>query len=311
MFVYRGFPSERSVAGTALAIGNFDGVHVGHRALLTRLVAVAKEKGLSPAVLTFEPHPREFFEGVSAPPRLSTLRQKLACITAEGVECAFVRRFDRHFAALSADDFVDRVLVEKLHTAYLIVGGDFRFGAGREGNFQSLRDAGRTRNFEVEAMSPVMLDGEGRVSSSAIRKALQEGKLNRAGDLLGRPYSITGRVIRGAKRGREMGAATANIRIRDGKSPLFGVFAVEISDSGGAVWRGVANLGFHPSVDEASSPLLEAHLFDFSGDLYGRRLTVSFIHKIRDEIRFSGLDSLKARIADDIAAAKRFFQLSS
>jgi riboflavin kinase/FMN adenylyltransferase len=310
MHVYRGFPSTLSVE-TALAIGNFDGVHVGHRALLLRLVAAAKARGLSSAALTFEPHPRELFAADASPARLSTLREKLERIAAEGVEQTFVCRFDRAFAAMPPEDFIDRVLGACLKTRYLIVGEDYRFGARRHGDFALLRAAGDARGFEVEAMPPVMSDDENRVSSSAIRFALGEGRLDLAARLLGHPFSIDGRVVHGTKRGRDFGFATANIRLRGGKSPLFGVFAVEVFGVGERALRGVANLGFRPSVDSGRLPLLEAHLFDFSGDLYGRRLKVCFLHKIRDEIRFSGLENLKARIADDVVSAKRFFKYSS
>ncbi|MDR1164203.1 MAG: bifunctional riboflavin kinase/FAD synthetase, partial [Candidatus Accumulibacter sp.] len=263
------------------------------------------------AVLTFEPHPREFFARDASPARLSTLREKLERIAAEGVEQTFVCRFDRRFAALSAEDFIDRILVERLKTGYLTVGDDFRFGAFRRGDFALLQEAGGAKGFQVEATPSVRIDDAHRVSSSAIRALLGEGRLDRAALLLGRPFSIDGRVVHGMKRGRDLGFATANIRLRGGKSPIFGVFAVEVAGVGDRVLEGVANVGFRPSVDSDPRPLLEAHLFDFSGDLYGRRLKVRFLCKIRDEIRFSGLEDLKARIADDVVSAKRFFKHSS
>ncbi|MDR1368313.1 MAG: bifunctional riboflavin kinase/FAD synthetase [Candidatus Accumulibacter sp.] len=309
MFVHRGFPSDIS-GQVALTIGNFDGVHLGHRALLARLVAAAKARGQSSAVLTFEPHPREFFAKDASPARISTLREKLERIAAEGVERVFVCRFDRRFAAISAEDFIDRVLVERLKTAHLIVGDDFCFGASRRGNFALLQKAGDMKGFQVEAMPGVMMGGDRRVSSSAIRSLLGEGRLDCAARLLGRPFSIDGRVVHGMKRGRDLGFATTNIRLRGGKSPLFGVFAVEVGGVGDRVFRGVANLGFRPSVDSDPRPLLETHVFDFSGDLYGCRLKVCFLCKIRDEIRFAELENLKARIAEDVASAKRFFKHS-
>ena len=307
MLVYRGF-SQTAHSATVLTIGNFDGVHLGHRALLARLTATAAQVGLPAAVLTFEPHPREFFAPESAPPRLSTLREKLELLADDGVEIAYVCHFNARFAALSADEFIERVLVGALRVRHLIVGDDFRFGARRTGDFALLRDAGAHLGFCVKAMDSVTLEGE-RASSSAVRDALQDGRLEHAARLLGRPYSIDGRVVRGEQIGRQLGFATANIRIKHERPPLQGVFAVEVKGLPGGPHRGAANLGYRPTAHQASRPLLEVHLFDFSADIYGAHLNVRFLHKLRDEMKFPDFNALKAQIARDVEAAQSYFKL--
>lgn len=305
MLVFRGV-SQAAPSSTVLTIGNFDGVHLGHRALLARLGELAAARGLPPAVLTFEPHPREFFAPESAPTRLSTLREKLELLQANGVAICFVARFNRQFAGLAADAFISQVLVERLRTRYLIIGDDFRFGARRSGDFSLLQAAGEKYGFGVAAM-PTLLDGATRVSSSAVRQALWDGDLARAAELLGRPYGIAGRVVHGKKLGRQLGFATANVYIRHDRPPLLGVFAVEVSGIGDTVRQGVANLGFRPTANQTLRPLLEVHLFDFNADIYGRHIEVRFLNKLRDEMKFSGLDALQAQIGSDIAAARAFF----
>ncbi|MEI7613160.1 MAG: bifunctional riboflavin kinase/FAD synthetase [Betaproteobacteria bacterium] len=306
MFVYRSF-SQKFEGHTVLTIGNFDGVHLGHRALLARIMATAKQKKLLPAVLTFEPHPREYFAPESAPTRLTTLREKLELIAEEGIALAQVCRFNARFAALSAEEFIEKILVNGLHVKHLIIGDDFRFGAGRQGNFAMLCEAGRQRGFEVESLDSVNYAGE-RASSSAVRAALADGRMEHAASLLGRPYSIDGRVVHGKQIGRQLGFATANIRIKHDNPPLLGVFAVEVKGVDGRTLNGVANLGFRPSINESPRPLLEVHLFDLDQDIYGTHLNVRFLHKLRDEIKFPDLDALKAQIASDVEAAQRFFQ---
>ena len=305
MLVYRGF-SQHSPAPTVLTIGNFDGVHLGHRSLLARQRAAAAQENLLPAVITFEPHPREFFSPASAPARLATLREKLELLAEEGVALTCVCHFNAGFAALSAEDFIERVLVGSLRVRRLIIGDDFRFGAGRRGNFALLSEAGKQHGFSVEAMDCVMLDGE-RASSSAVRAALAAGDMWHAGKLLGRPYSIDGRVVRGDKTGRQLGFATANIRIKHAKPPILGVFAVEVRGLDGTVRQGVANLGVRPSANRLPRPILEVHLFDFSADIYGAHLNVCFLHKLRDEAKFADFAALKAQIAADVDAARNYF----
>ena len=305
MLVYRGF-SQTAPSATLLTIGNFDGVHLGHRALLARLKETAVQKQLLPAVVTFEPHPREFFAPNSAPARLSTLREKLELIADEGAERVYIGHFNARFAALSADEFIERILVKQLRVKHLIIGDDFCFGAGRCGNFSMLREAGECYGFQVEDIDCVTLAGE-RVSSSAVRAALAEGQMEHAGRLLGRPYSIDGRVVHGKKMGRHFGFATANIRIKHDKPPLMGVFAVEAHGLQDGPHQGVANLGFRPSANQVTRPLLEVHLLDFSGDIYGTHLNVRFLHKLRNELKFPNFDALKTQIAQDVREARRYF----
>ena len=306
MLVYRGF-SHVAPKATVLTIGNFDGVHLGHRALLERLTDAAKHENLTPTVLTFEPHPREYFAPDSAPARLSTLREKLEMIADAGVEMAYVGHFNARFAALSAEEFIERILVGCLRVKHLIIGDDFCFGAGRRGDFEMLKQSGDHFGFKVDAMGCVTLRGE-RASSSAVRDALAGGRMEHAARLLGRPYSIDGRVVHGEKMGRQLGFATANIRIKHDKPPLTGVFAVEVHGLADGPHRGVANLGIRPSANQVARPLLEVHLFDFSRDIYGAHLNVRFVHKIRDEARFPNLEALKAQIALDAESAKNHFK---
>ena len=305
MRVFRGF--SRPVSGpTALAIGNFDGVHRGHGALVARLGEVARSAGLPPTVLTFEPHPREFFAPASAPARLTTLREKIELLGEAGVAQIMVCRFDARFAALTADDFVTRVLVGGLRARHLIVGDDFRFGKGRAGDFALLQAAGGKHGFSVEAMGSVTVAGE-RVSSSGVREALAAGDMEHAARLLGRPYVIDGQVTRGQQLGRQWGFPTANLRIKHNPLPMTGVFAVEVGGLGAQPLPGVANLGIRPTVG-GTRPLLEVHLFDFARDIYGAHISVRFVHKLRDERRFPDFDALKAQIAADAAAARAFFK---
>jgi riboflavin kinase/FMN adenylyltransferase len=289
-----------------LTIGNFDGVHLGHRALLARLKETAQSKGLTPTVLTFEPHPRDFFAPESAPARLSTLREKLELLADAGVAQAYVVHFNARFAQLSAEDFIARVLIDSLHVRHLIIGDDFCFGAGRCGNFALLRAAGERYGFTVEAMDSVTLEGQ-RASSSAVRAALADGDMDRAARLLGRPYSIDGRVVHGDRMGRQFGFATANIRIKHNNPPLLGVFAVEVGGLVGGACRGVANVGIRPTANKLPRPILEVHLFDFSADIYGAHLNVRFLHKLRNEVHFADLAALKQQIALDVTEGRAYF----
>jgi riboflavin kinase/FMN adenylyltransferase len=305
MRVFRGH-SRPVPAPVVLAIGNFDGVHLGHAALVKRLAEVAEDCQLAPTVLTFEPHPREFFAPDSAPARLTTLREKLELLGECGARQAVICPFNAAYAALSADEFIEQVLVRGCQVRHLIIGDDFRFGRGRTGDFALLQAAGQRFGFAVEAMGSVMLDGE-RVSSSAVRKALVAGDMEHAARLLGRPYIIDGQVAQGQKLGRQIGFATANLRIKHNPLPMSGVFVVEVSGLGDKPLPGVANLGIRPTVG-GTRPLLEVHLFDFDRDIYGAHISVRFVHKLRDEQRFPNIDALKAQIAVDAAAARAFFK---
>jgi riboflavin kinase / FMN adenylyltransferase len=281
----------------ALTIGNFDGVHRGHRALIERVSAKARELRLTACVLTFEPHPREFFTPDAAPPRLTRLRDKLELMAAAGIERAHVARFDARFAALPAERFIDEVLLRGLGVRWLLVGRDFRFGAARAGDFSILQN----REFELEAMPDVQVADQ-RVSSSAIRAALAASDFARAERLLGHPYTISGRVAHGAKLGRSLGFPTANIVLRR-PPPLAGIYAVEAERYG----RGVASVGRRPTVNPVPMPLLEVHFFEPQGDLYGAHLRVRFLEKLRDEQKYDGLEALRAAIARDAARAREFF----
>uniref|UniRef100_Q47BK4 Riboflavin biosynthesis protein n=1 Tax=Dechloromonas aromatica (strain RCB) TaxID=159087 RepID=Q47BK4_DECAR len=306
MRVFRGH-SRPVVAPVVLAIGNFDGVHLGHAALIRRLAEVAENCQLAPMVLTFEPHPREFFAPESAPARLSTLREKLELLGDSGVSQVMICPFNGAFSALSAEEFIEQVLVRGCQVRHLIIGDDFRFGRGRTGDFALLQEAGQRFGFTVEAMGSVTVAGE-RVSSSAVRKALAIGDMEHAALLLGRPYIIDGQVSHGQKLGRQLGFATANLRIKHNPLPMSGVFAVEVSGLGEQALPGVANLGIRPTVG-GTRPLLEVHLFDFDRDIYGAHISVRFVHKLRNEQRFPNFDALKAQIAADAAAARAFFSL--
>ncbi|SRR6266567_1731153 len=300
--VFRGFP-DVAQGRVALTIGNFDGVHRGHQAMLSRLVEAAEDLGLPPSVLTFEPHPREFFAREGAPPRLSSLRGKLEQFAAHGVAQAFIARFDHRLASLSADEFVDSVLVRSLGARWVLVGDDFRFGRGRSGNLALLR--ARATSFSIETMPTVCVDGE-RASSSAVRRALAAGELEHAAQLLGRPYAISGRVAHGEKRGRGLGFPTANIALRH-KPALAGIFAVRVLGLSAAPRTGVASLGVRPTIRADDKPLLEVFVFDFDETIYGRRVTVQFLHKLRDEERYPDLDTLTRQIRDDVARARDYF----
>ncbi|HTI45662.1 MAG TPA: bifunctional riboflavin kinase/FAD synthetase [Casimicrobiaceae bacterium] len=287
----------------ALTIGNFDGVHRGHQAMLARLNEASDDLELPPAVLTFDPHPREFFTPDSAPPRLSTLRAKIDAFRAYGVDTVYIARFDQRLASLEPEAFIEQVLEVGLNARWVLVGDDFRFGRKRRGDLALLRSAART--FSVEAMSTVLVDGE-RVSSTAVREALARGDLRRATALLGRPYTLSGHVTHGDKRGRTLGFPTANIRLRR-RPALGGIFAVRVHGASGVPLAGVASLGVRPTVASDGRALLEVFVFDFDASLYGRRITVEFLHKLRDEERFPDLDALTRRMHADVAEAREFF----
>ena len=305
MRIARSVPRAAS-SPIALTIGNFDGVHLGHQAMLSRLRDVGQARGLPPCAMTFEPHPREFFAPDHAPARLTTLREKLERLAAQGLERVHVLRFDYRLAQVPADEFIERVLVQGLGVRYLLIGDDFRFGARRAGDFALLKSRAGELGYEVDAMTSVIVDGE-RASSTAVRKALELGDMSRAARLLGRPYSISGTVVHGDALGRELGYPTANVRITHNRPPLMGIFAIELHGAGAAPVRGVASLGVRPTVKRDGAPVLEVFLLDFDGDLYGKRVRVDFLHKFRDEQKFADLAALKAKIAEDVAATRDYF----
>jgi len=287
----------------ALTIGNFDGVHRGHQAMLARLIDAAEDLGLPPAVMTFEPHPREFFAPAGAPPRLSTLRAKLDLFRAYGVAITYVARFNARLASLTAGEFVTDVLENGVNAHWVLVGDDFRFGRGRQGDLALLRAT--ARGFSVEAMRTVEVAGE-RASSTAVRNALATGDLARAAALLGRNYAISGHVGHGDKRGRGLGFPTANVALRR-TPPLTGIFTVRVHGLPGGPRTGVASVGVRPTVKTDGKPLLEVFMLDFNETIYGRRITVEFLHKLRDEARFPDVDTLVRQMGRDVADAREYF----
>jgi riboflavin kinase/FMN adenylyltransferase len=290
--------------GCVATIGNFDGVHLGHRSVFQRLLERGRALGLPATVITFEPQPMEFFNPDGAPARLTRLREKVAAIADDGIERIMLLEFGSRLAAMDARGFVDRLLVQGLGVRFLLVGDDFRFGHNRTGDFALLRSVGAEQGFEVENLHTIKHADE-RVSSTRIREALARGDLEQARHLLGRPYRICGRVAHGDKRGRTIGFPTANIHLHRRVSPVTGVYAVWVRGVGDDALPAVANVGKRPTVGGVDSRL-EVHLFDFDGDLYGAHLQVEFWLKLRDEQRFESFNALKEQIARDAAAARQY-----
>ncbi len=295
--------------GCVLTIGNFDGVHRGHQALLKQLCEEGRERQLPVVVMLFEPQPREFFTGGNVPPRLTRLREKVKYLAGAGVDTVLCVRFDSDFAALHASDFIHDILVDKLDVRFLAVGDDFRFGAGREGDFLLLQNAGRQYHFDVVNTRTFCEQGT-RISSTRVRQALADDDLAGAERLLGRPYAISGRVVHGDALGRTLGFPTANIPLRRAVSPVTGVYAVEVLGIAEKPYYGVANIGTRPTV-QGIRQQLEVNLLDVSMNLYGRHISVVLRHKIRNEQRFASLDELKAQIAKDVVTAREFFGLKA
>ena len=291
--------------GCVATIGNFDGVHLGHQAVLGQLAEKADELNLPLTVVTFEPQPQEYFRPEQSPPRLTRFREKVQALRRYAVDRVLVLRFNKQFSQQSPDDFVQNLLVNGLGVKYLVIGDDFRFGKDRAGDFAMLQAAGKNHGFEVVNMHTFMLDDE-RVSSTRVREALGAGDLNAAEKLLGRIYRMSGRVAHGDKKGRTIGFPTANIHLHRINTPLRGVFAVELFGLEGEPLTGVANLGTRPTVGGMKT-LLEVHLFDFEGDIYGKHVHVDFLRKLRDEQRFDSFDALKAKIQRDAQQARAFF----
>lgn len=290
-----------------VTIGNFDGVHRGHQALLKQLKQRAREHQLPALVITFEPHPAEFFATENVTSRLTRWREKFCELAKTGVDRVLVIRFNAHFAALSADDFVKEILHEQLDVKHIVVGDDFKFGYQRKGDFEYLKKLGEQFGFGVESMPSFLLDDE-RVSSTLVRQVLQKANHERVKKILGRPYSMIGRVVYGDKRGRQLGFPTANIYLHRAVTPVKGVYVVRMylpnSEKG---LPGVANVGVRPTVDGTRS-LLEVHLFDFNQEIYGQHVKVEFCEKLRDEQRFENLDMLKQQIWRDAEQAKNYFK---
>lgn len=287
-----------------VTVGNFDGVHLGHQRIFERVGAIASAQGLRPTAVIFEPQPQEFFRPGSMA-RLTSFHEKLECLRTQPLAQVLCLRFDASFAAMPARDFVRRVLVETLDVRHLLVGDDFRFGAGRQGDLDLLQELAQSDGFVVERAPSVEWAGL-RISSTRVREALARGALAEATACLGRPYRLSGRVVRGDQRGRALGAPTANIALRGRKLPLAGVFAAYVHGAAGTPVPAVANAGVRPTVD-GTRPSLEVHLLDFSQDLYGRRLSVEFAVRLREERRFDSLTQLKHQIGLDLEAARDWF----
>lgn len=290
--------------GCVATIGNFDGVHRGHHAVIERVRERAGALELPAMVITFEPHPLEYFAPEHAHRRISGLRDKVDALAACGVDRVLCLRFGRQLADMPAESFVDSLLAERLGVRFLMVGDDFRFGRGRRGDFTLLQRAGERHGFKVARMPTVVADGE-RVSSTRVRAALAAGELDVAEALLGRPYAISGRVARGDAIGRELGWRTANLRFRRTPPPVHGIFAVTVEGLGGER-QGVASVGTRPTINGRAT-LLETHLFDFDEDIYGAHIRVTFRAFLRGEERFDSMDALRAQIGRDADAARQWF----
>ncbi len=293
--------------GCAITIGNFDGLHLGHQTMLSQLKKAAKARDLPTMVVLFEPQPMEYFNKSSSPARLMSFRQKVESIRELGIDAVICLSFNKPLALLSARRFVESILCQKIKARYVLVGQDFKFGHKRQGNTQLLSELSDEFGFETALCELTEQDSE-KVSSTRVRHALTQGDLTTAKQLLGRPYQISGRVKHGAKRGRLIGVPTANIQIKHLPLTLRGVFSVEVLHNN-TTYSGVANVGFRPTVS-GNTPQLEAHLFDFSGDLYGQRIVVSFIQKIRNEQKFESFEALTTQIKQDIITAQQQLRIS-
>ncbi|MCH8622133.1 bifunctional riboflavin kinase/FAD synthetase [Undibacterium sp. TS12] len=311
MKVFRGLPNAASRAPCALAIGNFDGVHLGHQALLARLRDAATRLGLEAAVMTFEPHPRAFFAQMmgdlsKAPTRIANLRDNMTSLQTAGVDRVIVEHFNAHFASLSPQDFIEKVLVDGLHVKWVMVGEDFRFGAKRAGDIATLAEAGARFGFTVETLPSVQNKGV-RISSSAVRLALANADFDEAEALLGHPYYISGHVVHGQKLGRTIGFPTLNLRIAHHRPALNGIFIVQVHGLADEPLPAVASLGVRPTVDDSGRVLLETHVFDYSGHAYGKVVQIEFLKKLRDEEKYTDLPTLTAAINKDAEQARAYF----
>ncbi|WP_417499997.1 bifunctional riboflavin kinase/FAD synthetase [Methylophaga sp.] len=304
--IIRGFHNlPASPQGCVATIGNFDGVHLGHQAVLTQLAMKGDTLKLPAVVITFEPQPFEYFVPEKAPARLTRFREKVEALRCYSIQQLCVLRFNKRLAQMSAEAFIQALLVKGLNVKYLVVGDDFRFGCERKGDFALLQQAGQKYGFQVVNMHTFAID-QNRVSSTRIRNALSSGDLVLAEKLLGRPYRMSGRVAHGDKRGRKMGFPTANIHLHRHKIPLTGVFAVQLFGIDEEPVNGVANIGIRPTIG-GNKALLEVHLFDFKREIYGEHVQVFFLHKIRDEQRFENLDQLISQIKLDAEQARQYF----
>lgn len=291
--------------GCVATIGNFDGVHLGHRRVLEQVKEKAAELGLPSVAITFEPQPREFFAGAQAPPRLTRFDEKVRLLQAEEIDRVLCLTFNKRLQSMSAEAFVDELLLKGLAVEHFVVGDDFRFGCDRAGDYTMLREAGARHGFSVVNTATFLMDGE-RVSSTRIRESLAANDFELAERLLGRRYTVTGRVLHGQKLGRQLGVPTANIRMHRFACPMRGVYAVHVRMPNGELAPGVCNVGMRPTVN-GIQPVLEVHLLDYQGHLYGQLLSVEFLAYIRAEQKFDGLEQLKTQIFADIDQVRAYF----
>ena len=296
------FPFAQVEDGSVVTIGAFDGLHLGHQDLLNRVIREARSRSLPSVVMSFEPTPKEYFSSASPPARLTRFREKFEALREYGIDVFFCPRFDDAMRNIAADTFIRQLLVHTLNVRHLEIGDDFRFARAREGTIDHLRRAGDALEFSVHRASSVVVDGE-RVSSTAVREALWSGDMRRATRLLGRPYRMSGQVVEGRKVGRELGYPTANVDLRRKRSPVMGIFAVRILGVADRPLNGVASVGTRPTFD-LEKPLLEVHIFDYSGNLYGKYIHVEFIGRIRDEVRFDDVEALIHQMDRDSEAAR-------
>ena len=306
MELIRGLHNLKKLPGCVLTVGNFDGVHVGHQEILKNLVKKAKEQGVCSLVISFSVTPQTFFGRPQA--RISNFREKHLLLEALGVDKHLLIRFDKKFSEISAEDFINKVLIEKINMKHCFVGDDFRFGSGRKGDYSMLERASTNKNFTVEKIDRVSIDKR-RVSSTEIRKALTEGNFKAAETFLGRPFSISGKVTRGEQLGRTIGFPTANIGIKRRLSPVLGVYSVIIEHNSKS-YTGVCNVGRRPTIG-GTKTLLEVFIFDFNEEIYGESVKVVFKQKCRDEIKFGSFDELKEQIQKDVAKSRVFFSQQS
>ena len=307
MKLIRGLHNLRTpLPASAVTIGNFDGVHRGHQLVIRQLQKVAAAAGLPTVAVIFEPQPIEFFAPDKAPKRLSRFREKIAYLKAQDIDYLLCLRFDQELANLSAEAFVQQILLERLGTRHLVVGDDFHFGKNRQGNFAFLRDNSERFGFIVDETETLTLDGE-RVSSTRIRQCIQQDDFDKAAELLGRPYSLGGRIAHGQKLGRQLGYPTINIKMGDKTLIVKGIFAVRVKGIDNRVLQGVASIGTRPTVDGVDT-ILEVYILDFNEDVYGRSVNVEFLHKIRDEQKFDSLEELTRNIDRDTEKAIAYFE---
>ena len=310
MKVFRRLKPASTQAPSALTIGNFDGVHRGHQALLQQLVDGARARDLSPCVLTFEPHPREFFSPHDAPPRIQNLRDKLMALRQCAVDTIAIEEFNFAFSQLSPSEFVQNILIEKLNSKWILIGDDFCYGAKRAGNFDSLVAAGRQYGFEVSRI-PSVLETNERISSSLLRQALEQGDMKRAQQLLGRPFSISGHVLYGKQLGRTLGFPTLNLAVctrhPNTKPVTSGIFVSQVHGLGEKPLPAVSSLGVRPSVESTGQVLLETHIFDFDQSIYGQVVCVELLARLHEERKYPDLTTLQAAIQDDAQKARQYF----